>query len=149
MRDVFIRIMDKSGNALTLDVSTPSNGTRVWVGLTKDIGETPVIGSWKTLKQGFLRYNFGKTRVRKSVNGDLTTRDLLILSPDATGIKTFDGRDKFGMQLFEYKDALGVNDRGEGFVIQPWVLSITPGRVRWEKMGAQAYAASLLQEKIR
>ena len=134
MRNALIKIIDKSGNAFTLDVSTPSNGTRIWEGI-KDIKVIPYIGSWKTLKQGFMRYNFGKTRARKSHNGDITTRDLLILSPDGSGTKTFDDNDKFGMQLFEYEDVLGVNDSGEGFVIQPWVLSITPGRVRWENIG--------------
>ncbi len=134
MREVAIRIIDKTGNAFTLNVSTPSNGTRVWEGI-KDISVIADGGSWKALKPGFLRYNFGKTRVRKSKNGDVTTRDLLVLSPDGAGIKSYDQGDVFGMQLFEYEDVLGVNDQGEGFVIQPWVLNITPGRVRWEKLG--------------
>jgi hypothetical protein len=80
-------------------------------------------GEWETQEKGFIRYNSGKTRSRLSGNGDLTTRDLLILGPN--GVKTFDGDDLFGMQLFEYEDALGVNDEGEGTVHQPWVLSVT------------------------
>ena len=136
MRNVYISIMDKSGNAFTLYVSTPSTSKGFWDAYTKGLvwGGVSNTGSWKSMKLGFIRYNFGKTRVRSSDNGDATTRDLLILSPDGEGIKTYDGQDRFGMQLFEYQDTFGINDEGEGTVIQPWVLGISPGRIRWEKI---------------
>jgi hypothetical protein len=137
MRNVFLKIMDKSGNTFTLDVSTPGAGTKVWHGLTVAITDpAPVIGSWKAMEKGFLRYNFGKTRSRLSHNGDRTTRDLLILSVNGVGINAYDDKsEQFGIQLFEYEDWSGVNDEGEGFIIQPWVVSLTPGRIRWEKAG--------------
>ena len=31
----------------------------------------------------------------------------------------------------EYVDVLSSNSEGEGFVIQPWVLALTPGRISW------------------
>lgn len=86
-------------------------------------------GDWKVLDEGFIRYRSGKTKSRFTENGDLTTSDLLILGPG--GIKTYDGNDRFGMQLFEYADVLSSNSEGEGFVIQPWVLALTPGRISW------------------
>lgn len=85
---------------------------------------------WKVIDEGFVRFRSGAVRTRSSNNGDLTTRDVLILGKE--GIEAYDGRDLFGMQLFEYEDLLGVNEKGEGFVIQPWVVSLTPGRIRWE-----------------
>jgi hypothetical protein len=135
MRDVYLKIMDKSGNAFTLDVSTPSAGTKILEGITQGItSPPPVIGSWNAIDQGFLRYRFGKTRSRLTQNGDMTTRDLLFLAVDEVGINTFDKKDeKFGMQLFEYEDWTGVNNEGEGVVIQPWVLKLIPGRIKWEK----------------
>jgi len=135
MRNDYISIMDKSGNAFTLYVSTPGLGAAYASAFTKGIawGNGPKLGSWKSMKAGYIRYFFGKTRLRFSDNGDATTNDLLIFSPDGQGIKTYDSQDSFGIQLFEYEYAFGVNDEGEGTVIQPWVLGLTPGRIRWEK----------------
>ena len=131
MRDKVLQITDKSGTAFKMLVSTPSAGTKAWQGLTEDFfGPAPDEGNWKARDKGFLKYNFGRTRSRLSNNGDATTRDVLILGYD--GVKSYDGSDSFGMQLFEYEDWTGVNDKGEGFVIQPWVLSLTPGRILWE-----------------
>ena len=139
MREVYIKIMDKSGTTFSLDISTPGMGTKIWHAITEDFtGQEPVMGTWKALEKGFLRYNFGRTRSRISNNGDLTTRDLLILSVDGVGIGTYDRKSEvFGMQLFQYEDWNGVNAEGEGIVVQPWVLNIAPGRIKWEMLGLQ------------
>jgi hypothetical protein len=135
MRDINLRIQDKSGNTFKLYVSTPGAGTKIWRGITEDMTAEQVTGSWRSLNKGFLRYNFGKTRSRFSHNGDRTTKDLLVLGPTGTeGIETYDRWDKFGIQLFEYEDVFGVNDEGEGFVIQPWVVTLEPGRIQWSKL---------------
>lgn len=131
MRDKVLQITDKSGNTFKMFVSTPSAGTKAWHGLTEDFfGPPPDEGTWKTPDKGFIRHNFGRTRSRLSNDGDVTTRDVLILGNE--GIKSYDGSDRFGMQLFEYEDWTGVNDKGEGFVIQTWVLNLRPGRILWE-----------------
>lgn len=89
-----------------------------------------VTGEWKTLDEGYIKVRSGKTRTRFSDNGDLTTSDLLILGDQ--GIKTYDGNYFFGIQLFEYEHSLGGNSKGEGVVIQPWVVAFEPGRISWQ-----------------
>ena len=132
MRDINLQIIDKSGNTFKMFVSTPGAGTKVWRGFTQSMTASQVIGSWRSLDKGFLKYNFGKTRSRFSNNGDQTTKDLLVSGPTGKeGIETYDDRDRFGIQLFEYEDVFSVNDEGEGFVIQPWVINLEPGRIQW------------------
>lgn len=137
MRNEELTILDKIGNKFTMKVSTPGLGTKVWRGFTQDMGAEQVTGSWRTYDHGFIRFNFGKTRSRFSNNGDRTTRDLLVAGPTGTeGIRTYDRSDKFGIQLFEYEDVFGVNDEGEGFIIQPWVVTMLPGRIQWTRKSA-------------
>ncbi len=142
MRNNVLKIVDKSGNSFKLRVSTPTTKARLavgaGVGANKLVGDNRTAremlsgilsGDWKTVDKGFIRYESGKTRSRLAHNGDRTTRDLLILGID--GVKFYDGQGYFGMQLFEYEDLLGTNQEGEGFVIQPWVVNLTPGRIKW------------------
>ncbi|GEM_PF-2540972 len=90
-------------------------------------------GEWKALDEGFIRFRAGKTKSRFSENGDLTTQDLIILGPE--GYKTYDSSDSFGMQLFQFLDFWGPNAKGEGILIQPWVVAMTPGRISWKSIG--------------
>jgi hypothetical protein len=78
-------------------------------------------GDWRVVDKGFIRYNSGKVARNHSGKGDLTTSDVMLLNLDGT----------WGMKLFEYEDTLGVNDEGEGFVVQPWVLGFPPGKFSW------------------
>lgn len=144
MRHSVVRITDKTGTSFRMKLATTTTKGRLAAEVGEQVNKRILsdftvgrkalawvrAGDWETEEKGFIRYHSGKTRSRLSGNGDLTTRDLLILGPD--GVKTYDGDDLFGMQLFEYEDALGVNDEGEGTVHQPWVLSIVPGRIRWK-----------------
>jgi hypothetical protein len=141
MRDEVLEIRDKRGTTFKMKVSTPTSKKRLLVRTVERAKDLVTIndsnwfdwalsGDWKTVGEGFIRYRVGKTRSRPSGNGDLTTRDLLILG--AEGIKTYDGQDLFGMQLFEYEDLLGTNSSGEGLVIQPWVIALTSGRISWK-----------------
>ena len=91
-----------------------------------------IFGEWEAVDEGFIHLRSGKTRTRFSENGDLTTSDMLILGDG--GIKMYDGNDLFGMQLFQYQDILGSNSKGEGTVIQPWVVGLTPGRIFWKRI---------------
>lgn len=144
MRHSALRITDKNGASFKMKVSTTTAKGRIAAGAgqqlnkrllrdndtARDLLAGVLLGEWKTYDQSFIRYHSGQTRSRLTHNGDMTTRDLLILGVD--GIKAFDGSEQFGMQLFEYEDVLGVNDEGEGFVIQPWVVSLTLGRIWWK-----------------
>lgn len=138
MSDTVLQITDKSGATFRIKISTPTSRfyplrtakylKRLvtkggWFG-----GE--LSGDWQTLDEGFIIHRSGKARWRLSDNGDLTTLDLLILG--AKGIRAYDNQDLFGMQLFEYEDIVGPNAEGEGFVIQPWVINLTPGRISWK-----------------
>ena len=78
-----------------------------------------VPGYWRTLDQGFLRYGSGKL-LTKWASGDNTV-DAILLTMDGT----------WGLKLFEYEDAMGVNDQGEGSVVQPWVVGFAPGKFSW------------------
>lgn len=140
MSDTKVEIKDKNGNTFRMKFSLPTS-KRLLVKSVKVLKQTlthggwfggSVAGDWKTLDEGFIRFRSGKTRTRYSENGDLTTSDLIILGPE--GIKTFDGQDLFGMQLFKYEDILSPNSKGEGIVIQPWVINLTPGRISWRKI---------------
>jgi hypothetical protein len=142
MRKVVLRITDKKGTWFRMKVETPSNKNKVVGGLGKAARIFPGLkslpdlvpdGSWKVSDEGFIKVRSGKARPRFSSNGDLTTRDLLILGDQ--GVKSYDRKDLFGMQLFEFEDLLSVNHEGEGFIIQPWVIAVTPGRIRWTIIG--------------
>jgi hypothetical protein len=140
MSDTFVEIKDKSGNTFRMKFSRPTSKfmivkyPQIWKRMLTSGGwfGGSVAGNWKTLDEGFIRYHAGKTRTRFSENGDLTTSDLIITGSE--GIKTFDGPDVFGMQLFEYEDIWGPNSRGEGIVIQPWVINLAPGRINWRRL---------------
>jgi hypothetical protein len=142
MREVVLKITDKKGMWFRMKVETPSNKNKVIGGLGKaarifpggkSLPDLVPDGSWKVSDEGFIKFRSGKARPRWSGNGDLTTRDLLILGGE--GVKSYDGRDLFGMQLFEFEDLLSVNDKGEGFIIQPWAIAVTPGRIKWTLIG--------------
>ena len=137
MSNYILRIHDKKGNSFRMKIMTTSEFFPI-----RKIQEAKEIlvrggwfggavnGEWKILDEGYIRLRSGKLRTRFSENGDLTTCDLLVLGTD--GIKTYDAQDKFGMQLFQYEDVLGVNHEGEGVVIQPWVMALVPGRISWK-----------------
>lgn len=138
MSGIVLEINDKNNRSFKIIIYTPSSQLSL-IRFVKDakraltrggwFGGSPS-GSWKTVDEGFIRFRSGETRSRFSGNGDLTTLDLLILGPE--GIKAYDGQDRFGLQLFEYEDFFGANSEGEGFVIQPWVINLTPGRISWK-----------------
>ncbi len=77
-------------------------------------------GSWRAIDKGFIRYISGKTNPwgNNTWNND---QNLQLLSSDETS----------GMQLDIYRDAFGLNDEGTGEVVQPWVLSLKPGKITW------------------
>lgn len=139
MDNKILRITDKRGTWFRLKVATRDFKSKTWniansfaefidpTDLMPDLRGRPY---WKAVDDGFIRFKSGPLRVRSTSNGhDITTRDVLILGD--TGVKTHDSKDLFGMQLFEYEDWLSVNDEGEGMIIQPWVLSLVPGRIKW------------------
>jgi len=128
-------IGDRSGHSFKIDLSTLSTLGRTREGLVGDqewsfprmtgLLQTKILpyrplGDWRVLDKGFIRYNSGKLVWGFSTTG-VTTYDIVLLNLDGT----------WGMKLFEYADALGVNDEGEGFVIQPWVLGFSPGKFSW------------------
>jgi hypothetical protein len=78
-------------------------------------------GDWRVVDKGFIHYNSGKVVTNRSGKGDISTYDVMLLNLDGT----------WGIKLFEYEDTFGVNDEGEGFVIQPWVLGFPPGKFSW------------------
>jgi hypothetical protein len=138
MEKRFLEIKDKNGTWFRLKLVTPYSNFLLfkqaqqfknaltaggWFGGS-------LSGEWTAMDEGFIRIRSGKTKTRFSDNGDLTTMDLLILGPE--GIKTYDSNDLFGMQLFEYRNFFLYNSSGEGVVVQPWVIGLTPGRISWK-----------------
>ena len=137
MRNRTVEIADRSGHSFKLQISTASNMGRVqleWMGDTKRVllrvtgsnvdyyanmsGSYP--GGWKTVEKGFLRYNNG-TLATSANSATVTTRNIYLFNMDQT----------WGIQLFDYEDALGVNDEGAGYVVQPWVLGFDTGKFSW------------------
>lgn len=78
------------------------------------------MGLWRTVDKGFIRYNNGKILV-KNAGKDLTTHEIYMVN--LTG--------EWGINLWDYEDATGVNDAGQGSVVQPWAISIGVGGVSW------------------
>ncbi len=121
MRNHTIEIADKTGQIFRLRVSTPSNGTKVWGGIT---GTDPYpLGNWRSLDKGFIRHHHGNIHFRRTYNSkDLTTNDIYLS----------DSSDKQrGIEIFEYEDWTGVNDVGTGIVYQSWVLNMSVGKFSW------------------
>jgi len=140
MRFKVVQIRDKRGTTFRIKVSRPKSDfillkwAQDWKTILTQGGwfGGAVSGDWKTLDEGFIRYRSGKTRSRFTDKGDLTTADLLILAPEGgAGSPTYDRKDLFGIQLFEFEDMSGINVEGEGIVVQPWVITVTPGRMKW------------------
>ena len=138
-----LRITDKKSTSFKMTVWTVKTRSRLLTGAIEGgidlIGATNFghdwlsrvgLGEWETIDKGFIRFQSGSVRSRLSHNGDRTTRDLIMLGE--SGVKVYDGKGFFGMQLFEYEDIFGVNRQGEGFVIQPWVINLEPGRIGWK-----------------
>jgi hypothetical protein len=136
-----VQIRDQRGTAFRIKLLRRSSGFAPlrWAQDLKD-GLTlggwfggELSGDWKTLDEGFIRYRSGTTRSRFSEKGDLTTSDLVLLAPEGgTGIQTYDRKDLFGIQLFEYESLALLEEReGEGIVVQPWAINVTPGRIKW------------------
>lgn len=137
MRNKNIEIVDAKGNTLILNVSTPSTfGTTIdylhgkdgfvkakLTGWDKHIYsfQKHYEGNWKSSNRGYLKYHGGKTYGRPSGQGDLTTHDVFFLNIEGT----------WGLQLFNYEDAFGVNNGGEGVVAITWVTGFSEGRFSW------------------
>ncbi len=141
MRNETVEIADREGHTFRMSISTPRFFGRVldlvrgesvdvdlkMTGLKKDDGVTGHIGisraieggAWRVVDKSYLRYKGGKTFSRYAEAG--TTRDLILLNMDGT----------WGMKLWEYEDATGVNAAGSGSVIQPWVMGFQPGKFSW------------------
>ena len=103
MREVVLRITDKKGVWFRMKVETPSNKNKILGGIGKiarifpygdELPDLVPDVSWKVSDEGFIKIRSGKARPRFSTNGDLTTRDLLILGE--LGAKSYDGNDSFG-----------------------------------------------------
>jgi hypothetical protein len=137
VRNHTVEIGDRAGHSFKIEISTLSA-----LGLLKDalagnqkefqpritgvsrqreVFYAKPDGDWRVADKGFIRYNSGTVARNHSGKGDLTTSDVMLLNLDGT----------WGMKLFEYEDQSGVNDEGEGFVIQPWVLGFPPGKFSW------------------
>lgn len=76
-------------------------------------------GTWKTLSMGAIRAKTGILALKKSL-GTLTTYHLHFVVGDYWGIR-----------LNDFEDILSVNDEGMGYLAQPWVISLKPGRISW------------------
>jgi hypothetical protein len=81
-------------------------------------------GTWRALSMGAIRYNSGSTQERKSL-GTVTTYHLELVSHGSWGIR-----------LNDFEDMWSVNDEGSGYLVQPWVLSLRPGRISWSLVGS-------------
>jgi hypothetical protein len=133
-----VEIKDKNGRAFRMRLIVPTSETwaiktvQIWKQSLNLAGwlDGSISGKWEAIDQGFIRPRSGNTQTRFTSNKDLTTSDLLILGMG--GIKTYDKKYMFGMQLFRYEHILGTNSEGEGTVIQAWVVGLTPGRINWK-----------------
>jgi hypothetical protein len=137
VRDHTVELSDRAGHVLRVAISTVRtlgqirdafagdfqtakvSMTGIPNGLTRTfINQTP--GYWRVINYGLIRYNSGKVFARNS-GADATTLDIYLANLDGT----------WGMQLWEYEDALGVNGQGTGSVTQPWVVGLSPGKFSW------------------
>jgi hypothetical protein len=147
MRNHTVEISDNAGHAFKMAISTVQSWGHVkdtlagndqkagWVPMTGMGTRSPdsdpragqisswdqVPGTWRAIDKGFIRYSSGKLIIRNSHNGDITTRDIVLMNLDGT----------WGMQMWEYEDVNGVNDQGQGAVNQPWVVGFPPGKFSW------------------
>jgi hypothetical protein len=141
MRDRIVTLSDKSGRSFNILISTPrtiglDNIGRVIdrlytqhkrtypfqiTGEKKAYGSTKETwGSWKALEPGFIRFTSGKI-LSKKTHEDLTTLNIYLINMDLT----------WGIQLFSYEDWTGVNEVGEGVIVQDWALHFDVGRLSW------------------
>jgi outer membrane phospholipase A len=80
----------------------------------------PTGGTWRALETGFIKENQGTTQREKSKSGWNSTH-LLIVSPE----------NEWGIKLNDWDNYISVNDEGTGFIQQPWVTGLRPGRISW------------------
>jgi hypothetical protein len=137
MRDHTVEISDKAGHVFRMSIQRPNVFGKLkdalagdWVGpeatmtgipsgsTRRFIKQTP--GNWRVLEHGFIRYSSGKV-LSNNTGADASTRDIFLLNMDGT----------WGTQLWDYEDALGVNDQGQGSITQPWVMGFLPGKFSW------------------
>lgn len=78
-------------------------------------------GSWRAIEKGMIRYNSGPVRQVAQGYFDPDTDLELMVS---------DGR-THGIKLIEFISWDTVNDQGTGYVVQPWVIGLTPGNIDW------------------
>ena len=134
-----MRIGDRKGKSFKIHIATPTNWDLIKNVYVADhnsyrypmtgsrIGKSEFGkirgGNWRAVDKGFIRYNSGKIISTNSGvrEGDLTTNDLYLMNLDGS----------WGIKLFEYEYVWNVNEAGNGFVIQPWVLQMTVGRFSW------------------
>lgn len=99
-----VEIGDDRGNSCKLSIVVPLTSPR---------------GSWRSIDKGYICVNSGATvEVFPEFFGDSNV--FLLNTAGVWGIRL----DKFGGYT-------GVNDEGSGEVVQPWVLSLTPGTISW------------------
>jgi hypothetical protein len=75
-------------------------------------------GSWRAIDKGMICHNSGSVEQSKIKNGfDLDVH------------LTAGG--EWGINLSDFISWGTVNDQGTGKLLQPWVLSLTPGKIEW------------------
>ena len=116
MRHNLVQIEDKNGRKFHIEVWTPSL-TAGW-----KLRSDEYVGSWRVINKGFIRVNEGDAyrllREDRFKPGDLLLRD---------------SSSKWGIVLYYYDNTYRTNDIGTGEVLQPWVLGIEPGMIRWRR----------------
>ncbi|HRH40326.1 MAG TPA: hypothetical protein PKY82_01685 [Pyrinomonadaceae bacterium] len=113
-----IQISDDSGQSFQMVVSIGFTGNS--------------IGNWRSLEKGYIRSTQGRTEYRNSA-ADYTHDGNTISQPTVLHLLIFDNMQSeyYGMRLNDYKDMLGVNDQGMGYVWQPFVVNLKPYRISW------------------
>jgi hypothetical protein len=81
-------------------------------------------GHWQTLNNGFLHYNAGQIECIHST-GTLTGNHLHLVNY----------KNLWGVQLNDFSDYWGANEKGEGLILEAWSLGIDAGTVSWVNVG--------------
>jgi hypothetical protein len=120
-----IELEDTKGKSFKIEISIP---------IMPKIG--PHRGTWRSLEQGFLRFDNGGTHFVRGVLGYTPLQsvpvDLRDMDKEADLLFFPHGNDsKFGLALERVHNWVGVNDMGVGKVPQDWVLAFEPGWLKW------------------
>ena|SRR5215203_5209555 len=108
MSDYIIQIADAKLKSFKVSLSIATIGVAVK-------------GKWRTLDEGCIRYNKGRAEYTH-VQGTMVNKNIILLPKD---------ENYYGVKLDNFMGVFSANEDGEGFVVQPWVLSFVPGRITW------------------